>query len=53
MKLNGQMQPLTAQKLTGGVVEKLAVAMMNDRQREEFSRELECNFAVSIPGLSR
>jgi twitching motility protein PilU len=27
--------------------------MMNERQREEFAKEMECNFAVSIPGLSR
>jgi twitching motility protein PilU len=53
MKLNGSMQPLTTQKLTGEIVEKLAHSMMNERQREEFTRELECNFAVSVPGLSR
>ena len=53
MKLNGSMQPLTTQKLTGEIVEKLAQSMMNERQREEFARELECNFAVAIPGLSR
>jgi twitching motility protein PilU len=53
MKLNGSMQPLTAQKLTGEIAEKLAHSMMNERQREEFARELECNFAISIPGLSR
>jgi twitching motility protein PilU len=26
---------------------------MNERQREEFAKELECNFAISIPGVSR
>src|SRR6186713_3544982 len=26
---------------------------MNERQREEFAREFECNFALAIPGLSR
>jgi twitching motility protein PilU len=26
---------------------------MNERQREEFAKELECNFAIAIPGLSR
>ena len=31
----------------------LAHAMMNERQREEFAKELECNFAISIPGVSR
>ncbi|MDB5762486.1 MAG: PilT/PilU family type 4a pilus ATPase [Herminiimonas sp.] len=53
MKAHGSMQPLTAQKLTGEITRKLAHAMMNERQREEFAKEFECNFAVSIPGLSR
>jgi twitching motility protein PilU len=53
MKAHGSMQPLAPQKLTGEITRKLAHAMMNERQREEFSREMECNFAVSIPGLSR
>jgi twitching motility protein PilU len=53
MKAHGNMQPMSAQKLTGEITRKLAHAMMNERQREEFAREYECNFAVSIPGLSR
>jgi len=53
IKLNGKMQPLIAQKLNGEVTEQLARAMMNESQREEFAREYECNFAISIPGLSR
>ncbi len=47
------MQPLGTQKLTGEVTRTLAQAMMNERQRAEFAKELECNFAVSIPGVSR
>jgi twitching motility protein PilU len=53
MKAHGHMQPMSAQKLTGEITRQLAHAMMNERQREEFAREYECNFAVSIPGLSR
>jgi len=53
MKADGQMRPLTTQKLTAEVTRALAHAMMNERQREEFAREMECNFAVSIPGVSR
>ena len=53
IKVNASMQPVTAQKLTGEATRKLAHAMMNERQREEFAKELECNFAVSIPGASR
>jgi twitching motility protein PilU len=53
MKAHGEMQPLTSQKLTGEMTRQLACSLMNERQREEFAKELECNFALSIPGLSR
>jgi twitching motility protein PilU len=53
MKLSGAMQPLINQKLTGEVARALAFALMNERQREEFGRELESNFAVSVPGVAR
>ena len=26
---------------------------MNDKQRQEFEAELECNFAITVPGVSR
>jgi twitching motility protein PilU len=53
MKSHGAMTPLTQQKLTGEITRQLAHATMNERQREEFEREMECNFAIAIPGLSR
>ncbi|HEX4376557.1 MAG TPA: PilT/PilU family type 4a pilus ATPase [Steroidobacteraceae bacterium] len=53
MKLQGAMQPMTAQKLTGEVSRDLANALMSEKQREEFARELECNFAISLPGVAR
>lgn len=53
MKAHGNMQPLTSQKLTGELTRKLAYSIMNERQRAEFDKEFECNFAISIPGLSR
>ncbi len=53
MKANGSMQPLSGQKLTGEVTQALANAMMNERQRAEFAKDLECNFAISLPGVSR
>ena len=53
IKLQGAMRPLTNQKLTGDVTRALANALMNERQREEFARDLECNFAMSVPGVSR
>lgn len=53
MKAHGNMTPLAAQKLTGDVTKVLANALMNDEQRTEFAKEMECNFAISIAGLSR
>jgi twitching motility protein PilU len=53
MKAHGTMQPLAAQKLTGDVTKVLAHALMNEEQRAEFAKDMECNFAISIPGLSR
>jgi twitching motility protein PilU len=53
MKLQGSLQPLTNQKLTSDVTRELANSLMNERQREEFTRDLECNFAISLPGVAR
>ena len=53
MKSQGTLQPLTNQKLTGEVTRELANALMNEKQREEFTRDLECNFAISLPGIAR
>ena len=53
MKVQGSMQPMSTQKLTADVTAKLAHSLMTETQRQEFAKELECNFAISIPGLSR
>jgi twitching motility protein PilU len=53
MKANGSMQPLASQKLNGEVTRQLALALMNERQAQEFAKELECNFAISLPGVAR
>ena len=53
MKLQGALKPLTNQKVTGELSRDLANALMNQRQREEFARDLECNFAISLPGVAR
>jgi twitching motility protein PilU len=53
MKMQGALQPLTNQKLTGEVTRDLANSLMNAKQREEFARDLECNFAISLPGVAR
>jgi twitching motility protein PilU len=53
MKTNGIIAPMTTKKLSGEFTRQLANALMNQRQRDAFARELECNFAVSIPDVSR
>ena len=53
MKSHGTMQPMASQKLTSELTRQLAHSLMNERQREEFAKELECNFAISVPGVAR
>jgi twitching motility protein PilU len=53
MKTHGTMRPISPQKLTGEVTRQLAMSIMNQRQQDEFAKELECNFAISIPDVAR
>ncbi|MGO9988050.1 MAG: PilT/PilU family type 4a pilus ATPase [Steroidobacteraceae bacterium] len=53
MKSQGNMQPLATQKLSAEVTRELAHSIMNESQREEFAKELECNFSIEIPGVAR
>jgi twitching motility protein PilU len=53
MKAQGKMQPLATQKLSGEITRDLAHAIMSERQRAEFAKELECNFSVAIPDVAR
>jgi twitching motility protein PilU len=53
MKHNGAMKPLSAQRLSSEVTRMLAHSMMNEQQRADFAKEMECNFAVAIAELSR
>jgi twitching motility protein PilU len=53
IKSNGGMKALSQQKLSGDVTRKLAMSLMNDKQRTEFESEMECNFAISLPNVCR
>jgi twitching motility protein PilU len=53
MKTHGVIRPMTSQKLSGEFTRQLAECLMNQRQRDEFAKELECNYAFSIPGVAR
>jgi twitching motility protein PilU len=53
MKVHGTMKALSSQKLTADVARKLTLALMNRSQRDDFAREMECNFAISLPEVAR
>ena len=53
MKTHGVIRPMTSQKLSGEFTRQLANCLMNQRQRDEFAKELECNYAISMPGVAR
>lgn len=53
MKADGEMKPLSNQALTPQHTQVLVSSIMNDRQRAEFEESQECNFAISLPGVSR
>jgi twitching motility protein PilU len=53
MRSQGKMQPLATQKLSADITRDLAQSIMNEIQREEFAKVLECNFAIEIPEVAR
>jgi len=53
VKIDGEMKPLSNQKLNPQHTQILVSSIMNDKQRSEFEETQECNFAISLPGLSR
>lgn len=53
VKHQGLMKPLSKQTLSSEKTKLFAYSLMNDRQREEFEQDLECNFAINVPNVSR
>lgn len=53
IKLQGLMRPLGQQELTADKTKLFAYSLMNEKQRQEFENEWECNFAINIPNVSR
>src|SRR5690554_5711446 len=53
MKIDGRMTPITNQPLSPAHTQVLVRSIMNDRQASEYERCQECNFAISLPGVSR
>ena len=53
MKLDGKLAPITDKPLTADHTALIARALMDDKQAEEFDNTKECNFAISLAGVSR
>ena len=53
MKVDGEMKQISNQALSPQHTQVLVSAIMNDKQRAEFEETQECNFAISLPGVSR
>ena len=53
IKHQGLMKPFGQQALTPDKTKLFAYSLMNEKQRKEFDAELECNFAISVPEISR
>lgn len=53
IKHQGMMKPIGQQALTADKTKLFAYSLMNEKQRQEFENELECNFAISVPDVSR
>jgi twitching motility protein PilU len=53
IKIDGKIMPVNKLELTPKMIHQAAMEVMTSEQHEEFSRELEIDFAVSKPGLGR
>ncbi|CAM4442574.1 hypothetical protein F901_01068 [Acinetobacter dispersus] len=53
IKLQGLMRPLGQHALTADKTKLFAYSLMNEKQRQEFETEWECNFAINVPNVSR
>ncbi|MBL7002594.1 MAG: PilT/PilU family type 4a pilus ATPase [Gammaproteobacteria bacterium] len=53
MKIDGKMMTVSKQKLSSSHTQMLTRSLMNDKQVAEFEENMECNFSISLPGVSR
>ena len=53
IKIDGKIMPVNKLELTPKMVKQAALELMNEAQLEEFSRELEIDFAISKSKLGR
>lgn len=53
IKIDGKILPVNKLDLTPKMIRQAALELMNEEQLEEFTRELEIDFAISKPGVGR
>ncbi len=53
MKIDGKMTPVSQNKLTGEYTKAFAESLMDEKQRAEFAKEKECNFAIFPADIGR
>ena len=53
IKIDGRIVPVNQMELTPKMVRQAALELMDEHQLEQFTRDLEIDFAVSEPGLGR
>ncbi|TMM46847.1 PilT/PilU family type 4a pilus ATPase [Colwellia ponticola] len=52
-KINGELQPIDEEVLTAEQSIALVHDAMNEKQKQQFNNEKECNFAIEIDGIGR
>ncbi len=53
MKVHGKLTPVSEQRMSANHTRSLCRSLMNDKQAAEFDETNECNFAISLAGVSR
>jgi twitching motility protein PilU len=53
IKIDGKIMPVNKMELTPKMVRQAALELVNEAQLEEFTKNLEIDFAISEPGLGR
>lgn len=53
LKIDGKLTPIQSERLTALQAREICRSIMNDKQAAEFDRTNECNFAISIPDVTR
>ena len=52
-KFEGELKAISSDALAPGEIAEIANELMDETQREDFSRDLEMNLALSLPGVGR